>query len=116
MGGLQFIKAGEKRHFGGWRDWLLPPGVDWICAIPPSSLGHPGTSNAWASAVSQERVPCRFFLPLIDRALKILIMCRHPQSKPGAAVAGGFYNAGTAAPWAGSSQGRGFPGLSRDSL
>lgn len=25
LGGLQFIKAGEKRQFGGWRDWLLAP-------------------------------------------------------------------------------------------
>lgn len=67
--GFTVHKAGEERQFGGWGVWLLAPGVDWICAIPPASLGHPGTSNVWPSAVSQERVPCHFFLPLIDRAL-----------------------------------------------
>lgn len=62
VGGLQFIKQVRRGSLEGG-DWLRAPGVDWICAIPPASLGHPGTINAWASAVSQERFPAISFSP-----------------------------------------------------
>lgn len=52
---------------------------------PASVLRHSGTSNA-----SRRGFPAISFPSVVDRVLYTLIMCRHPQSKLGAAVGGGL--------------------------